>query len=237
MIKKSGMDGSDFQEAAWFGTQFDGKQFGIPIPAPLRNSSLSQGPVRRSGSAAAENDRRTAGRTRKSCTIPNRASSGICWNGARGTPLGQTFIFSMGDYHQPPIDLTKEGGGFDIQNIKPPNMKPMIDSPAGHSAANFIHELKQYSPPGILNMAWDERNRVFNEGGCAMLYVWSALTAQWDSRPETRRSTARSVMFRTAGSRLCASVLAGRLVSLHPLEHRERPHRLAWKTIEWMTSK
>ncbi len=167
-IKKSGIDGTDFQEAAWLGTQFDSEI--LAYRKDLFKEAGLQPPKTTDELLAAA----------KKLHNFKPGVAGICWNGARGTPLGQTYLYTMGDYHQPPIALAKQGSGFDIQNIKPANMKPMIDSPAGRAAANYIKGLMDYSPPGILNMAWDERNRVFNQGNCAMLYVWSALTAMWD---------------------------------------------------------
>jgi multiple sugar transport system substrate-binding protein len=236
MIKKSGLDGSDFQEAAWSGTQFEGKQFGIPFQPHSEILAYRKDLFEEAGLQPPKTtDELLAAAKKLHNSKPGLA--GICWNGARGTPLGQTFIFSMGDYHQPPIDLAKEGSSFDIQNIKPANMKPTIDSSAGHSAANFVHELTQYSPPGILNMAWDERNRVFNEGGCAMLYVWSALTAQWDLDEKSKIHGKVGYVPKPPGPGFApASSLGGWFLSIPSNIEKDRTD-LAWKTIEWLTSK
>jgi multiple sugar transport system substrate-binding protein len=236
MIKQSGVDGSDFQEAAWLGTQFDGKQFGVPFQPHSEILAYRKDLFEEANLQPPKNtDELLAAAKKLHNSKPGVA--GVCWNGARGTPLGQSFIFSMGDHHQPPIDLAKEGDGFDIHNIKPANMKPMIDSPAGRSAANFIHELMQYSPPGILDMAWDERNRVFNDGGCAMLYVWSALTAQWDLDPQSKVHGKVGYIPKPPGPNLPpASSLGGWFLSIPSNIAKDRIP-IAWKTIDWLTSK
>jgi multiple sugar transport system substrate-binding protein len=236
MIKQSGMDGSDFQEAAWQGTQFDGKQLGIPFQPHSEILAYRTDLFEEAGlKPPTTTDELLADAKKLHNSKPGL--SGVCWNGARGTPLGQTFIFSMADYGQAPIDLAKKGNGFDIQDIKPANMKPMIDSPAGHAAANFIQSLMQYSPPGILNMAWDERNRVFNEGGCAMLYVWSALTAQWDLDPNSKVHGKVGYIPKPPGPGFSpASSLGGWFLSIPANIDKDRIP-MAWKTIEWLTSK
>jgi multiple sugar transport system substrate-binding protein len=236
LIKESGMDGSDFQEAAWLGTQFDGKQFGIPMQPHSEILAYRKDLFEEAGIAPPTNtDELLAAAKKLHNSKPGL--SGICWNGARGTPLGQTFIFSMADFGQAPIDLKKVDGGFDISDIKPANMKPMIDSPAGHSAANFIKSLMEVSPPGILDMAWDERNRVFNQGNCAMLYVWSALTATWDLDPNSPIHGKVGYLPKPPGpGNKPASSLGGWFLSIPSNIDKDRIP-LAWKAIQWMTSK
>jgi predicted dehydrogenase len=71
----------------------------------------------------------------------------------------------------------------EIGSIKPENMHPTIDNKAGRAVADYLKELMPYSPPGILDMAWDERTRVFAQGGCAMTYVWSGNSSAWEGDP------------------------------------------------------
>ena len=236
LIKQSGMDCADFQESAWVGTQFAGKQLGVPFQPHSEILAYRKDLFDEAGLQPPKTtDELLADAKKLHNSKPGLA--GICWNGARGTPLGQTFIFSMADYHQAPIDLAKDGDGFDIQHIKPANMKPMVDSAAGHAAANFVNELMKNSPPGILDMAWDERNRVFNDGGCAMLYVWSAETAQWDLDPQSKVHGKVGYVPKPPGPGFSpASSLGGWFLSIPANIEKDRIP-LAWKTIEWLTSK
>lgn len=235
-IKQSGMDGSDFQDAAWRGTQFDGKQYGVPIQPHSEILAYRKDLFEEAGLQPPKTHEELLAAAKK-LHNSKPGLAGICWNAARGTPLGQTFIFSMADNHQPPIALAKDGDSFDIHNIKPANMKPMIDSPAGHEAANYIKALMQYSPPGILNMAWDERVRVFSQGGCAMVYFWSARSATWDLDPASPvRGKVGYVPKPPAPGFPPASSLGGWFLSIPANIPKDRIP-LAWKTIEWMTSK
>jgi multiple sugar transport system substrate-binding protein len=236
LLKQSGEDGSDFQQSAWVGSQFGDAQYGIPIQPHSEILAYRKDLFDAAGLQPPKTtDELLADAKKLHNSQPGL--SGVCWNGARGTPLGQTFIFSMGDQGQAPIDLTKTDSGFDIQNIQPQNMHPMVNSPAGVAAAEFIHQLMQYSPPGILNMAWDERNRVFNEGNCAMLYVWSALTAEWDLDPNSPvHGKVGYVPKPPAPGQKPASSLGGWFLSI-PGNIDKARIPLAWSAIQWMTSK
>jgi len=235
-IKKSGMDGSDFQAPAWQGSQFGGKQYGIPLQPHSEILAYRKDLFDAAGLQPPKTtDELLADAKHFQDSQPGLA--GICWNAARGTPLGQTFIFSMADFGQAPIDLTKTKDGFDIQDIKPANMKPMANSPAGLDAAKFIDQLVKYSPPGILNMAWDERVRVFNEGHCAMLYVWSGRAATWSLDPNSPvHGKVGYVPKPPAPGHQPASSLGGWFLSV-PKNIDAKRIPLAWRTIEWLTSK
>jgi multiple sugar transport system substrate-binding protein len=236
LIKQSGMDGSDFQEAAWNGTTYDGKQFGLPFQPHSEILGYRKDLFAEAGLQPPKTEDELLAAAKK-LHHSKPGLSGVCWPGARGTPVGQTFIYSMGDNHQPMIDLAKQGEGFDVQNIKPANMKPMFDTPAGHTAAKFVKELIEVSPPGILNLAWDEGARLFGEGECAMIYVWSARSATWDLDPNSKAHGKVGYVPKPPGKGFhAASSLGGWFLSIPSNIDKSRVP-LAWKTIEWMTSK
>ena len=116
--------------------------------------------------------------------------AGICWNAARGTPLGQTFLQTLGAFGQAPIALAKKGDDYDIGRHYAREHASNGRHEAGLGIANYLTGLMDYSPPGILDMAWDERTRVFAQGGCAMTYVWSGNARPGTAIP-TRPRTAR----------------------------------------------
>jgi multiple sugar transport system substrate-binding protein len=236
LIKQSGMDGSDFQEAAWNGTTYEGKQLGVPFQPHSEILGYRKDLFAEAGLQPPKTEEELLIAAKK-LHNSKPGLSGVCWPGARGTPVGQTFIYSMADNHQPMIDLAKQGDGFDVQNIKPANMKPMIDTPAGHTAAKFIKALMEVSPPGILNLAWDEGARLFGEGECAMIYVWSARSATWDLDPKSKAHGKVGYVPKPPGAGFpAASSLGGWFLSI-PSNIDKSRIPLAWKTIEWMSSK
>ena len=77
--------------------------------------------------------------------------------------------------------MVKVGDDYDMGNITPENMHPTIDNGRRPGdACSISSHLLEVSPPGILNMAWDERVRVFAQGGCAMTYIWSGRSAIYE---------------------------------------------------------
>ena len=106
---------------------------------------------------------------------PARGRYGIAWNGARGTPLGHTFIMACGDFGQPVMNLRRVEFGFDPNPPAAESLRATIDTPLGLEAAGYLRALLAYSPPDILSMAWYERIRPYATGRVAMAYCFTAL--------------------------------------------------------------
>ena len=238
LVERDKFDSSDFHRTAWNGTQHDGKILGIPIqPHPeilaYRKDLFDE-----------------AGLTKPKTTddVINAAKtlhgskgglSGICWNGARGTALGQTFIQTLGSFGNAPIDLkpADEPNMFILGDIDPENMRPLLDTDAAHATAGYLLELAKYSPPGILNMAWDERVRVFAQGGCAMTYIWSGRSAiyELDENAEARGNVAYVPHPRGPDRANNVSTLGGWYLGI-PTNVPDDRVDLAWEVIKWLTS-
>jgi multiple sugar transport system substrate-binding protein len=106
---------------------------------------------------------------------PSSDLNGICWNGARGTPVGTTFMMLMADFGQPVLNLPRAGNGFRDQDLAAEDLVPMIDSPKAQEAAEFLVELLAYSPPNVLQMSWYERAKCYAEGRAAMGYCYTQI--------------------------------------------------------------
>jgi multiple sugar transport system substrate-binding protein len=231
------MDHSDFQQAAWDGVVHGGKILAIPLqPQPeifAYRTDLFQAAGIAAGPKTVDDVLAAAAKLHH----PDKNVAGICWNAARGTPLGQTFLQTLGAFGQAPIALTKKGDDYDIGTITPENMHPTIDNKAGLAVANYLKGLLPYSPPGILDMAWDERTRVFAQGGCAMTYVWSGNASAWDSDPASPAHG--HVAYVPHPADLGApnrSTLGGWSIGIPSNLAKDR-QELAWKFIEWLTTK
>jgi multiple sugar transport system substrate-binding protein len=99
--------------------------------------------------------------------------SGIAWNAARGTPVGHTFIMTMAAFGQPIIDMRSNGEGFIYKNLTGEQHRPMFQTEAAQSTAEYLLEIMAYSPPNILNMSWYERARCYANGDSAMTYCYT----------------------------------------------------------------
>jgi multiple sugar transport system substrate-binding protein len=235
LIQESGFDGSDFHEVAWTGAQFGGQQLGIPIQPHPEILAYRVDLFEEAGLAEPETTDDVLAAAEKLHGSKD-GLSGICWNAARGTALGQTFIQVEGAHGQAPIDLPKEGDDFLFDDIQPANMKPMIDTEAGHATANYLQALKPFSPPGILNMAWDERVRVFAQGGCAMTYIWSGRSAIYElDEAAAARGNVDYVPHPSGLGAPRKSTLGGWYLGIPSNLPQDRVP-LAWDVIEWLTS-
>jgi multiple sugar transport system substrate-binding protein len=235
LIEANGYDGSDFHKVAWDGAQFSGKQLGIPIqPHPeifaYRKDLFAKYNL---GEPQTYADVLNAAKT---ISEKEDGVAGVCWNAGRGTPLGQTFIMNQGDVGAAPIDMRKIGDDFDMGNIQPENMKPTIDTPEGLAVANYLMNLMDVSPPGILNMAWDERVRVFAQGGCAMTYIWSGRSAIYELDDKApARGNVGYVPHPSGPNSPNRSTLGGWYLSI-PTNLDPSRIGLAWDVMDWMTS-
>ena len=132
LIETNNYDGSDFHDIAWSGAQFGGRQLGIPLQPHPEIFAYRTDIFEKYGLDAPKThaDVLAAAKTIKENETD---MAGVCWNAARGTPIGQSFIMTLGDFGAAPIDMVKIGDDFDMGNIKPENMKPTIDTPAGEA--------------------------------------------------------------------------------------------------------
>ena len=235
LIKKNNFDATDFHDVAWTGAQFSGKQLGVPIQPHPEILAYRKDLFKKAGLSAPDTTDDVLAAAKK-LHGSQEGLSGICWNAARGTALGQTFIMDQGSFGQAPIDLPRDGDGFSMGDIQPKNMKPMIDTKSGLATAKYILELMKYSPPGILNMAWDERVRVFAQGGCAMTYIWSGRSAIYElDEKSVARGNVGYVPHPSGNGAPKASTLGGWYLSI-PTNIDPSRKDLAWSVIEWLTS-
>lgn len=235
LIADHKFDTKDFHKVAWDSAQFSNQQLGIPIQPHPQILAYRKDLFAKAGLNPPKTTEDVLAAA-KALHGSEAGMSGICWNAARGTALGQTFIMDEGGFGQAPINLDKSGEGFSMGDIQPANMKPMIDTPAGLATAKYLKGLMKYSPPGILNMAWDERVRIFAQGGCAMTYIWSGRSAIYElDESSPARGNVGYVAAPGGNGAPQVSTLGGWYFSI-PKNVEEDRVELAWSVIEWMTS-
>lgn len=114
-----------------------------------------------------------------------RGFSGICWNGARGTPVGTTFLMLLADFGQPVLNLPRIGNRFLDAELSPDHFRPQLHSDAALEAAEFLAELLAYSPDNVLQMSWYERAKCYAEGNAAMAYCYAQIMPMFLNDPKS----------------------------------------------------
>ncbi len=149
---------ADFIEIAYQSGQYEGLQLGLPIqPHPellwYRSDLFEEAGIQ----PPQTTDELLAAAA--AFTDADADRYGICWNGQRGQALGQQMAHFYAAFGQPLLDE---------------NNQPTLNTPEGIAAAEYALALLPYSPPDVLNMAWDQRPVRFRQGGCVMTYEWAA---------------------------------------------------------------
>ena len=178
-INETGFDTTDFYQEALASSRFKGQQFGIPIhttPELLicRTDVFSSLELKFPETIQEMLD---AAYAIQRASIEMKA---IAWNAARGTPLGHSFLFSMGSFGQPIINLRQLDSGFDAEWPKGEEFRPMFGTDAARDVCEFFLELINLSPKNILNMSWFERARAYTNGKVGMVFNASLLSPMFE---------------------------------------------------------
>jgi multiple sugar transport system substrate-binding protein len=114
---------------------------------------------------------------------PKSGVSGIAWNGARGTPVGHSFIMIMSAFGRPVLNLRRTTDGFDAERVDGEEMRPMFLSLEARQTVEYLLELMQFSPPNVLSMSWYDRAVAFQQGKVALAYSHTMLAPLYEVDP------------------------------------------------------
>lgn len=235
LLEHSNVNPADFHPAAWDASSYNGVQYGVPVePTPellfYRRDILQ--------SLGLEAPRTTDDTLDLLATLrkqrPDIAGIGFC--AARGTPIAHTFVLIMGDFGRAPIDLPIIEGDFDLSEVRGEHMRPMIDTPEGLAAAEYLLALRDYAHPKLLDMAWDETVQSYADGEIALAYAWSGRAARFDLNLDSPAYRNSGYLPHPAAPGLsCICPMGGYSLALPRNIDPDRVD-VAWRTIEYLTS-
>jgi multiple sugar transport system substrate-binding protein len=179
LIAQTRFDLADFYDDALASTRYGGHQYGIPILMTAETLVYRTDLLAEAGIAVPMTVAETLEAARR-LHDPRRRIFGLAWNGARGTPLGHSFVMIMGAFGRPVINLRAKGGGFDAEHVTGEEMRPMFLAPEAQETAEYLRALLAYSPPNVLNMSWYDRAAAFANGEAAMAYSHSLLASLFE---------------------------------------------------------
>ena len=234
IISEEHYSATDFHTAAWKGSAWRGQQYGLPIQPTAELLFCRSDLFADAGLLIPETTEDLLFAARMLHRSAFRLS-GIVMNYGRGTPVAHTFIQTLADFGQPIINLKPLGEEFNVEIIDGENYRPMIDTEAGQSTANYLLELLDYAHPESLVCNWDRRIRIFSEGQAAMCYGWSIRAASFEL-DETSPAHDRVVFApHPAGSGQRRIAPIGGFSLTMPTSLSDRRRKSAWKTMEYLT--
>lgn len=213
------VDPADFLEQGYQTAAYDDVQYGLPIQPHPELLWYRSDRFEEDGIAVPETTEELLAAAAHFTDAENN-QYGICWNGQRGQALGQQMAHFYAAFGQPLLD---------------DNGQPTLDTPRAVEAAQYALDLLPYSPPDVLNMAWDQRPVRFAQQGCMMTYEWAARTYLVEEDPTSQ--VAGKVGYAAAphaeDSAPVTSMGAWSLGIPANIGPREE---LAWRALEWLTS-
>ncbi|MGG7644194.1 extracellular solute-binding protein [Rhodovulum sp. YNF3179] len=170
---------SDFHNAAFRGSSWNGQQYGLPIQ-PTAELLFCRSDL---FAEAGLDIPRTTEDVLFAARVLHRSGfdiSGIVMNYGRGTPVAHTFIQTLADFGQPVLDLNRLGTEFDVSTIEKENFRPRLLTEAARNAAEFLMELTEFAHKESLVCNWDRRIGIFSNGQAAMTYGWHIRAAAFE---------------------------------------------------------
>jgi multiple sugar transport system substrate-binding protein len=177
-------DRADFYPDTLATSRWRGTQYGVPSMMTAELLVYRTDLLDRAGIAPPRTIAATIEAARR-LHDPANGINGIAWNGARGTPLGHSFIMIMSAFGQPILNLRPTGEGFDAESVAAEEMRPMFLSLEARQTVEYLLEILQYSPPDVLTMTWYDRAIAYGRGRAALAYSHTLLAQVYETDPQS----------------------------------------------------
>lgn len=233
----SDMNSADFLSAAWRGTNWDGKQYGIPILINPQLLFFREDLFEAKGITPPQNTNQVLSAA-KALHDPDSGIYGISWTAGRGAPVGQAFTQFLAAFGQPVFELPHTVGGFQTSHLQDNPPKPQIDTDQGRLAAQFMLELLPYCAPEILSMGWDGQVKLLREGKLAIAYEWASRAAQLSGFAAARKLgfLPHPTGHNDSDSKRATLAPIGGFAFSIPSNISPSRLQIAWNAIEWVSS-
>ena len=179
-IKAAAISPLDFHPSVWSMGSWRGQQFGVPIYCTIELLAARNDLFEKDKRDYPTTFETTVAAARHFHT-PAKGRYGIAWNGARGMPIASTFMFLMGCCGESILRIPKSSLVMGVDEARGEQLRPQIRSEAGLRVLDYLHKLKDVSPPDILDMDWDRRTTSFLSGQTALAYCWTVRAARFET--------------------------------------------------------
>lgn len=235
LIGQSNMNPADFQPAGWEAARYNGVQYGIPIE-PTPELLFYRKDVFESCGLEPPRTMKSMLDTLRTLKAQQPDMHGIAFCAARGTPIAHMFVQLLGDFGRAPLDLPKVDGDFDLSQVETQHLTSMIDTPEGMATAEYLLALREFAPPDLLDMAWDETTQLYADGKVAMAYIWSGRASRFELNLDSPAYKNSGYLPHPSGSgRECIAPMGGYALGI-PRNIAPARVQMAWQVIRYLTS-
>ena len=234
-IKAAGLSSLDFHPSVWSMGSWRGQQFGVPIYCTIELLAARSDLFEKDKFEYPTTFEKTVAAA-KHFHAPAKGRYGIAWNGGRGMPIASTFMFLMGCCGESILHIPKTSLGIGVDEAQGEQLRPQIQSEAGLRVLDYLHKLKEYSPPDILDMDWDRRTTSFLSGETALAYCWTVRAARFET--DVSSAVKRKVRYlpQPRGPGGASNNPIGGFLLCIPANLPSDRIELAFEAIAWMTS-
>lgn len=234
-IKSAKISPLDFHPSVWSMGCWRGQHFGIPIYCTIEllaartdlfESDKIDYPTTFEKTVAAA----------KHFHSPGKGRYGIAWNGGRGMPIASTFMFLMGCCGESILRIPKTSLAMGVDDAQGEQLRPQIQSEAGLRVLEYLHKLKDVSPPDILEMDWDRRTTSFLFGQTALAYCWTVRAARFENDVSSAVKRKVTYLPQPRGPNGASNNPIGGFLLCIPTNLPDDRIELAFEAIAWMTS-
>jgi multiple sugar transport system substrate-binding protein len=234
-IKDAAVSSMDFHPSVWSMGNWRGQQFGIPIYCTIELLAARRDLFARDKLEYPTTFEKTIAAARH-FQAPSKERYGIAWNGARGMPIASTFMFLIGCCGESILRIPKWRLAMGVDEAHGEQLRPQILSEAGFRVLDYLHRLKDVSPPDILQMDWDRRTIAFLNGQTALAYCWTVRAARFENDLSSAVKRKVAYLPQPKGPGGASNNPIGGFLLCIPANLPEDRIELAFEAISWMTS-
>lgn len=234
LIADAAINPLDFHPSVWGTGNWKGAQYGIPLYCTIEILAARKDLLEEKGLTAPKTFDETVNVAR-ALHQPDRDFYGIAWNGQRGMPIANSFMFFLAACRRPVVDLplrNQEIGAFDAFE----RIKLQINNSDALEVIDYMKRLAEVSPPDIASMDWEKRIQTFMDGRAAQTYCWTMRAARFEHELSSR--VTRRVAYLPPPShrrKNVAAPIGGFLLTIPSGVSHERQRQII-KAIAWLVS-
>jgi multiple sugar transport system substrate-binding protein len=224
----------DFHPSVWGSGSWKGVQYGIPLYCTVEILAARRDLFEERGLAYPRTFDETIAAARD-LHAPARDFYGIAWNGQRGMPIANSFMFFLAACQRSVIDLPVHNRDC-LSFCDFERLKLTIDGEDALEVIDYMKQLVEVSPPDIAQIDWERRIHYFMSGQVGLVYCWTMRAARFEHELSSR--VARRVAYLPPPSRRIRRVAApigGFLMTIPATVHPSRQRQIM-TAIAWMVS-